>query len=66
MTDNSIANETPNASAPFPDVPAAPATPMTNPTRSPLQSPDPKIRRAWQAALSNIRKKNRAGRPPLA
>jgi hypothetical protein len=47
MTDNSIANETPNASAPFPDVPAAPGTPMTNPTRSPLQSPDPKIRRAW-------------------
>jgi hypothetical protein len=55
MTDNSIANETPNASTPFPD-----------PARSPLQSPDPKIRRAWQWALSNIRKKNRAGRPPLA
>jgi hypothetical protein len=46
-------------------VPAAPATPMTNPTRSPLQSPDPIIRRAWQWAAWNIRKKNRAGRPPL-
>jgi hypothetical protein len=66
MADNSIANETPNASAPFPDVPAAPATPLTNPTRSPLQSPNPIIRRAWQWAAWNIRKKNRAGRPPLA
>ena len=29
---------------------------LTNPPRSPLQSPDPKIRRAWQVALFNMRK----------
>jgi len=49
----------------FPPAPKVAAGNLTNPTRSPLQSPDPKIRRAWQAALSTIRKKNRAGRPPL-
>ena len=63
--DNSIANQTPNASAPFPDVPAVPASTLTNPARSPLQSLNPTVRRAWQFALWNLRQKNRAGRPPL-
>jgi len=60
-----ITGPNPNASASFPKVPVTPATPMTNPARSPLQSPNPKIRQAWQTALWRIRKKNRAGRPPL-
>jgi len=50
----------------FPATPTvAPIGTVTNPPRTPLQSPDPKIRAAWQAALFNIRQKNRAGRPAL-
>jgi len=59
--DKSIANQTPDASQPFPRVTIAPAAPLTNP-------PQPKseqVRRALQWAAWNIRKKNRAGRPPL-
>jgi hypothetical protein len=64
MTDNTI--DEPNRT--IKQFPVAPAVndPLANPPRSPLQSPDPKIRLAWQVALSTLRKKNRAGRPPLA
>jgi hypothetical protein len=62
MTDNSIANETPNASAPFPNVPTERSSAMTNPP----QPKSPQLARALQWASWNIRRKNRAGRPPLA
>lgn len=54
--DNSIANETPNASAPFPQVPSAPPSAITNPP----QPMKPQLARALQWSAWNIRKKNRA------
>lgn len=70
---NEITDKNPNV-APFPDVPPAPkdAGATVNPSSSPLQSPNPRIRAAWQAALRTIRKKNIAAqsnngqRVPLA
>jgi len=63
MADN-IADQTPEGHT-FPDVPKVEPNALTNPARSPLQSPDPEVRRAWQWALWSQRKKNAAGRPPL-
>lgn len=64
MTDDTINEPNPTVEQ-FPVTPIV-NDPLANPARSPLQSPDPKIRLAWQVALSTMRKKNRAGRPPLA
>jgi hypothetical protein len=63
MSDNTIDEPNPTVEQ-FPVTPAI-NNPLANPARSPLQSPDPKIRLAWQVALARLRAKNRAGRPPL-
>jgi hypothetical protein len=43
----------------FPSVPKAPAVALTVP-QSPLNSPDPRVRAAWQTQLFRIRSRNRA------
>jgi hypothetical protein len=64
MTDNTITDRNPTVAQMAEPGPTN-AGDLTNPAKSPLQSSNPKIRQAWQVALFNMRKKNRAGRPPL-
>jgi len=64
MTDATIAQPDPKVEQIATPAPTN-AGDLTNPPRSPLQSPDPKIRQAWQVALWRMRQKNAAGRPPL-
>ena len=64
ISDDTITQPDPKIEVVAP-VAATNAGELTNPPRSPLQSPDPIIRRAWQLALWRSRAKNRAGRPPL-
>jgi len=64
MTDDTITDRNPTVEQVAPVSPTN-AGDLTNPPKSPLQSPDPKIRQAWQIALWRIRAKNRAGRQPL-
>jgi hypothetical protein len=64
MTDDTITQPDPTLTQ-VASVTPTNAGELTNPPKSPLKSPDPKIRQAWQTALWRMRQKNAAGRPPL-
>lgn len=58
---NTITDKNPNVTQMAQPAPTN-AGDLTNPPASPLQSPDPTIRAAWQCALETIRQRNIAAR----